>query len=199
MINKALFKFWNLFRKRKIRGIVLWKPVNCNISKNASISIEKNFTFNCPWNVKNKNYMGSLSATDNAVLCIGDVNVYSGSTLSVNGKFSMKSGYINNKCAIFCRNEIAIGEEVVIAPEVIIRDSDQHQLVGPDGNTKPMSSPIQIGNHVWIGTRSTILKGVTIGNNVVIAAGSVVTHDVPDNCLVAGVPAKVIKQDIAWK
>lgn len=53
---------------------------------------------------------------------------------------------------------------------------------------------VNIGNDVWIGGNCTILPGVTIGNNVVIAAGAVVTKDVPDNSVVGGVPAKVIKQ-----
>lgn len=49
--------------------------------------------------------------------------------------------------------------------------------------------PVSIGNHVWIGTGATILKGVTIGDSAVVGAGAVVTRDVPTNCLVAGVPA----------
>lgn len=53
--------------------------------------------------------------------------------------------------------------------------------------------PVTIGNDVWVGGNVTILPGVTIGNNVVVAAGAVVTKDVPDNCVVGGVPAKVIQ------
>ena len=51
----------------------------------------------------------------------------------------------------------------------------------------------RVGNVVWIGGNVTILPGITIGNNVIVAAGAVVTHDVPDNCIVAGVPARKIK------
>ena len=54
-------------------------------------------------------------------------------------------------------------------------------------------SPVVIGDNVWIGAHSTILAGVTVGKNAVIAAGSVVTKNVPENAVVAGVPAKVIK------
>ena len=50
-----------------------------------------------------------------------------------------------------------------------------------------------IGDDVWIGGNCTILPGVTIGSNVIVAAGAVVTKDVPDNCVVAGVPARVVK------
>ena len=57
-----------------------------------------------------------------------------------------------------------------------------------------IGKPVTIGNDVWIGVNCTILPGVTIGNNVVVAAGAVVTKDVPDNCIVGGVPAKVIRE-----
>ena len=57
-----------------------------------------------------------------------------------------------------------------------------------------IAKPVTIGNDVWIGANCTILPGVTIGNNVVVAAGAVVTKDVPDNCVVGGVPVKIIKE-----
>ena len=54
--------------------------------------------------------------------------------------------------------------------------------------------PVHIGNNVWMGGNVTILPGVTIGNNAIIAAGAVVTRDVPDNCMAGGVPAQVIRE-----
>lgn len=56
------------------------------------------------------------------------------------------------------------------------------------------SSPVIIGENVWIGSSSTILPGVTVGDNSVVAAGAVVTKDVPKNAVVAGVPARVVKE-----
>ena len=155
--------------------------------------------FNLQWNESNKCYLGDLHIGPGADFAVGDVRFYSGCTLSVDGKFTMMSGYINNNCKIFCRNKISIGEKVVIAPEVIIRDSDQHQITDDSGKKKPLSAPVTLGNHVWIGTRAVILKGVNIGDNAVIAAGAVVTRDVPAGCLAAGVPAKVIKSNINWE
>lgn len=61
------------------------------------------------------------------------------------------------------------------------------------------SKPISIGDHVWIGLNATILKGVTIGEGSVIAAGSVVVKDVPAHTLVGGIPAKVLKENIEWE
>ena len=58
---------------------------------------------------------------------------------------------------------------------------------------KTYGKPVTIGDDVWIGSNCTILPSVTIGSNVVVAAGAVVSRDVPDNCVVAGIPAKIIK------
>lgn len=195
----VLRKIYLMFRTRTVRGIVIWKPANCRVSQGAKIYVDKRFIFNLPWNKRDLCYLGELSITKHAKLSVGNVRMYSGCTLCVDGTFSMKSGYINYNSRIFCRNQISIGEGVVVAPEVIMRDSDQHQIVSEGETKKPLSAPITIGNHVWIGTRAVILKGVNIGDNVVIAAGSLVTRDVPDNSLAAGVPAKVIKRGITWE
>ena len=61
------------------------------------------------------------------------------------------------------------------------------------------AKPVRIGNHVWIGENSMVLKGVAIGDGAVVAASSVVTRDVPPRCLVAGAPAKVVREDIEWE
>lgn len=105
---------------------------------------------------------------------------------------------MNNNVTIFCSNRIEIGEEVIIGDNVLIRDTDSHQIYY-EGHTQEVSSPIIIEDHVWIGVNCTILKGVRIGKGAVIAAGAVVTKDIPAGCLAGGVPAKVLKQNISWK
>lgn len=101
--------------------------------------------------------------------------------------------FINRRTELMCRERITIGQDCAISWDVTIVDSDYHQIKGVT-NTKG----IEIGDNVWIGCKSTILKGVTIGNGAVIAAGSVVTKDVPSRTLVGGNPAKVIKEGIEW-
>lgn len=98
---------------------------------------------------------------------------------------------------LHCFEKIEIGEDLAIAEQVVIRDSDNHIVSSSKGHK--MTQPIRIGNHVWIGTRATVLKGVTIGDGAIIAAGAVVTRDVPPACLAAGVPAKVIKKNVEWE
>ena len=106
------------------------------------------------------------------------------------------SGYINHNLNLSCFEKITIGNGVVISENVTVRDSDDHEIVG---STKPMTMPIAIGNHVWIGMNVTVLKGVKIGDGSIIAAGAVVTKDVPENCLIAGVPARIVKTGVQWR
>ncbi len=81
-----------------------------------------------------------------------------------------------------------------IAPGVVI-SAATHPLDAQRRVSRHFQShPITIKDRAWIGANATILTGVTIGENAVVAAGAVVTKDVPDNCLVGGVPAKIIKE-----
>jgi acetyltransferase-like isoleucine patch superfamily enzyme len=91
---------------------------------------------------------------------------------------------------------VCIGSHVNLAQGITVTAlnhnfEDITQRIDQQGIT---TKPIVIGDDVWIGANSVILPGVTLGSHVVVAAGAVVTKDVPDNCVVAGVPARVIKQ-----
>lgn len=87
---------------------------------------------------------------------------------------------------------IEIGEGTMVSPYCCIYDHDHKMpLINPD---EYKIEPVKIGNKSWIGAHSTILKGVTIGNNVSIGAGAVVTKDIPDNAVAVGIPAKIIKK-----
>ena len=101
-----------------------------------------------------------------------------------------------NGSTIYCTDTILIGDGTMIAPGCIICDTDGHHIDNPEErwNLKGPSAPIVIGRNVWIGTRSIVLKGVTVGDGTVIGAGSVVTKDLPSGVLAAGVPAKVIRK-----
>ncbi|HVV94300.1 MAG TPA: acyltransferase [Hyphomicrobiales bacterium] len=108
-------------------------------------------------------------------------------------RLALGSGYANNFLTLDCAEEIVIGHDVAIADHVTIRDTDDHHITGG----RPMTLPVRIGDHVWIGTRAIILKGVTIGDGAMVAAGAVVTRDVPPGMLVAGVPARVLRP-VCW-
>lgn len=101
----------------------------------------------------------------------------------------------SNNVTLIAMNRISIGQHCLIGDFVTIMDSDFHEVdplrrklgSGP-------SAPVILGKNVWLGSRVIIQKGVTIGDNSIISAQSVVTHDVPPNCIAGGVPAKVIKK-----
>lgn len=89
---------------------------------------------------------------------------------------------------------VNIGNNVMIGPNVDIYTVNHPMTAQGRRDYLGKGMPVTIGNDVWIGGKVTIIPGVTIGNNVVVAAGAVVTKDVPDNVLVGGVPAKIIKK-----
>lgn len=94
---------------------------------------------------------------------------------------------------ISASDEIKIGNGVMMANGVYITDSDWHGIYDRTKRSDRVA-PVHIADNVWLGDHSTILKGVSIGENSVVAANAVVTRDVPANVVVAGNPAKVVKQ-----
>lgn len=102
-----------------------------------------------------------------------------------------KNVFINSGCCFQDQGGITIGDNVLIGHQVVLATLNHDQCPSKRANLIP--APIHIGNCVWIGAHATILSGVTIGDNAIIAAGAVVNKDVPANAVVGGVPAKIIK------
>lgn len=126
----------------------------------------------------------------------GNVKIARSCKLYVVGKITIGDGtYINPNTILFARKNISIGEQCAISWNCQIVDDDFHSIDGGHNS----SEGIFIGNNVWIGANVQILKGVHIGNGAVIAAGSVITKDIPERCVAAGIPAKIIRQNITWK
>jgi acetyltransferase-like isoleucine patch superfamily enzyme len=101
---------------------------------------------------------------------------------------------------ICCVNKISIGNNVNIGTGAKIYDTDFHPIDYLERRKNPgfdlskiPNAPIEIGNDVWIGAEAVILKGVTLGNRVIVGAGSIVTKSFPSDCIVGGNPARIIK------
>lgn len=102
-----------------------------------------------------------------------------------------KNVFINHACSFLDMGGITLEDEVLIGPKVNLI-TENHPLDPGDRSTL-LTKPITIKRNAWIGAGATILPGVTIGENAVVAAGAVVSKDVPDNTIVGGVPAKILK------
>lgn len=110
------------------------------------------------------------------------------------GKLIVGNSFINSGCKIRCHKKITIGDGCAISHDFTVMDSDAHEL-----NGEVKAKEVIIDDHVWIGTRVTILPGVHIGEGAVLAAGAVVTKDVPAHSIVGGCPAKILKENIEWR
>jgi acetyltransferase-like isoleucine patch superfamily enzyme len=146
--------------------------------------------------IKNK---GKITLGDNVSL-----NSYPGGDIYKTGLCTYLDSAeirIGNSCTlngtmIHATNKVVIGDNCMFASTIIL-DNNSHNL-STDAiirrTGKINDSPVIIGNNVWVGMHSIILKGVHIGDNAIVAAGSIVTHDVPSNVLVGGNPARLIKK-----
>lgn len=172
----------------------------CSVLVDKSAQMELNGKFVLGWKQFGKSRIEtSLYVGKNASLIVnGYFKVYNGSDIRIypNGILTLNGGFCNNGVQITCGKNITIGKGCLIAREAIIRDYDAHQLLD---SGHEIAKEISIGDHVWIGNRAIVLKGVTIGNGAVIAAGAIVTKDVPEKCLVAGVPARIIRENVEWR
>ncbi len=97
--------------------------------------------------------------------------------------------FINGGAILFSMKELVIEDDVAISNEVYICDSNSHGMEGRD----VYEAPVRIGRGTWVGARAMILPGVTIGPRVMVAAGAVVTRDVPADSLVAGNPGRIVR------
>lgn len=117
----------------------------------------------------------TLGATTGALLELGERSV------------------VGQYCTIAARDRIVIGPRTMIAEHVSIRDHD-HDPDLPPTTGAALIDPVQIGCDVWIAAKATVVRGTTIGDRAVIAANSVVTSDVEADCVVGGVPARLLRR-----
>lgn len=110
-----------------------------------------------------------------------------------------KNAHFEKNAHIGCINSVTIGDNLLAASNVYITDHFHGNIDAGDLNTPPIrrkivsKGAVSIGNNVWLGANVAVMPNVTIGNNVIVGANAVVTKDIPDNCVAAGVPARIIK------
>ena len=192
---------WSLYRrviKPRSSSIRVLNRSNIKIASFAAIEMAERASFE----INRQDYIktherSTLYLGDNAQLKInGHFTMHGHSSILIHKDAVLEIGnntYLNGG-SIDCSYGISIGFDCAIADGVRIMDNSwhtAHSLAG-GGITK-------IGNKVWIATGAMILPGITIGDGAIVAAGAVVTKDVAARCMVAGVPAKVVKENVEWK
>ena len=186
-------KYYKQIKNNKKYIIIIEGKSSININKTSKIILNGNLRLgNNSFGISRET---SLMMEENSEFVINgseigydcDIQIFKGA------KFFLGNSYINNGTKIGCKKSIVIGDGCAIGTDVTILDSDFHKI-----NGKFNTEGIVIENHVWIGTKATILSGVKIGEGSVIAANSLVNKDVPPHTLVGGIPAKVLKENVTW-
>lgn len=218
MILKKINKLHLLLRLSILKTLYYWVKLDyprCSrfhiypssiirIDNSAVLKIIKGeFSINKSWSHSRKRKSKSELILENhsQIIIEDDFGLYQGASiyLAPNAKMLIKGkSFANTNTQINCFEYIEIGTGTYISDDVRIQDSDNHFII-ENGVEKQNTAPIIIGDHVWIGKNAIILKGVTIGDGAIIAAGSVVVKNVPEKTLVAGNPAKLIKENVEWR
>lgn len=192
VLKKYLYRIYDCFNNERRKKKVTITGKNVYFHRNSRVSLTNGATSD---NIK----IDSNSRIFGALVCC------SKGTITI-GKFSQ----VGQNSSVRCVNRITIGSYTAIADHVIVCDNNNHPVnpldrhimqQTPSGSFERSwlnsdNAPITIGDDCWIGQYVRICKGVSIGNGSVVAANSVVTKDVPANCIVAGNPARVVKTDI---
>jgi acetyltransferase-like isoleucine patch superfamily enzyme len=187
-------------RRRCGRGV----PVECRgriqltLAPDAQVHLGRPSTIGVP-------LLGPATALDTTTvlhLAAGSRLTLDGATLGRGVSLSIGPGaevrlgpgtYVTDGSRIAASQSVLVGSGCAISWGVTIIDDDGHGFGPP-----PYSAPIEVGDRVWIGCNVTVLKGVTLGGGSVVAAGAVVTRSCPPRSLLAGVPARVIREDVEW-
>ncbi len=124
------------------------------------------------------------------------ISIASGAVLELGEFFT-----ITGNSSIVCHKEITFGADCLLSWDVQVMDTDLHSIVNSTGEIINTPRPVRIGNHVWIGCRNVILKGVTIADNIIVSANSTLTKSCSDsNCVISGSGKDVVvlKRNVNW-
>ena len=194
-------ELWNIYKKKKNKNnLVEIKYGNVN---HVSINIQ---------GFANKILFNGNVLANTSIRIVGEANqlIIADGVKIYNTEFVIRGNkckiYIGDKSSIggaccVCmgkNNFIKIGNECMLSEQIDIWATDSHPIFNNEGDVVNRSAPIDIGKHVWIGKRSVILKGVSVGDDCIIGMNSTVTKSIPQKTVCAGNPAKIIKKDLNW-
>lgn len=180
--------------------ILPMKGAVIDVANTARIYLHENLFVNYP-KYKNSHEEAFVLLRSGSVLTVnGSVRLASRATLQLhyNAKLSIGTAYINHDASIIIGSDSSIGDGLLMSRDVKIFDSDFHKILDENGNQSNLPKPVIIGNHVWIGIGTIILRGSKIEDGAVIAAGSVVMGKVKAGTLAIGNPARSFS-NVRWE
>lgn len=142
----------------------------------------------------------SIWQVSGTVIFKGKASIGHGSKLSVGGTLILGNGFtITAESSIVASERIEFGKNCLVSWDILVMDTDFHDVKDNSGNILNPPAPIIIGNKVWIGCRCLVLKGSTIPNNCVIGANSLISKKLEkENVLYGGQPVRALKEEITW-
>ena len=169
--------------------------IKINKDNNSILIMTGSFLYNCSiaiYGKNNKVIIGKECRLKDVQFHIEDDNNF-----IFIGNYTTIAGHTHLACIE--GTKITIGEDCMFSKDIVFRTGDSHSIIDENRNRINPSKDILIGNHVWIGNKVIVTKGVNINDNSIIGTGSLVTNSFNDsNIVIAGVPARKIKSGINW-
>lgn len=221
MIRKVINEFVSVNRLKTLRmnfhyfpfrtayrlPIMIYK--NVNISKLGGVIIINSTIHRGLRTIGRRNigtvyheYVRSIWEVSGEIVVDGKVSFGSGSRISVAYGAKLRIGnnfLLTGNSSIVCQKGITFGRDCLLSWEILIMDTDFHRIVNKQGELINKPSSIHVSNHVWIGCRTTLLKGTVVPDNTVIAAGALITKPLTDSQHIYGGNNKKLKGNVNWK
>ena len=177
-----------------IKSGLLWHcKIRCSGKNNVIIC--RGVLHNCVIDIHGDN--NRIEIGEHTTVCYGEIYMEDNDNAIYIGKHTCLAG--KNHLACTEGRKIIIGDHCLFSSEIVLRTGDSHSILDCEGNRTNQAKDIVIDNHVWIGYRVLINKGVHICEDSIVGTGSVVTKTIEEkNVLMAGNPAKIVKHNVSW-
>lgn len=204
-VRQIYFQLRNLLEKRSYtfgeKNIQCFKGVKVN-----------NRIHICGSNNKIESHIGSVVKNslihiqgNNNIILIREKACVSGAELWLEGNGCIieigENTFIGHHTHLACTEEdssLILGNDCMISSYVQVRTGDSHSILNLKGERLNNAGSVYIGHHCWLGEGCKVLKGVSLGNDIVVSTGAIVTKSFENNVLLGGIPAKIIKEEITW-
>lgn len=197
-ISRTLFSNWRQLKSKNLK-LILGRRAYLSMGRGADLRISRRLSVGVGRQVLAPT---RVEIHKHGVLKVdGSAEIRGGCFIRVGEHASLAIGdrtRVNSGARISSSSTVSLGDDCRIGFDVIVMDNDYHHVI-IGGEERASCKPITIGDHVWIGARAIVLKGVTIGSGSVIAAGAVVSRDVPPNSLAGGSPMKILREGVSWR